>query len=216
MPKKSSLFGYGMARAQAQSAVNSFTRKMVARGARVRFAIHPVAGRLPGHMNVLLAEAGVSTELVLEMDEINEDFPETDVVLVIGASDIVNPLAQTDPTCDIAGMPLEVWKAKRTVVFKRSVAERVTPECRTRCSIRTATACTWAVHWTPWRSSTLSCDGALNLQFLGHETHTRPFGGGGAGCARHPWGGADFSRAFVRGRRRLSHDGSCRRSGHFA
>ena len=114
--------GYGMARAQAQGAVNSFTRKMTSRGARVRFAIHPVAGRLPGHMNVLLAEAGVSYKLVLEMDEINEDFPETDVVLVIGANDIVNPLAQTDPNCDIAGMPvLEVWKAKRTVVFKRSV-----------------------------------------------------------------------------------------------
>ena len=114
--------GYGMAVAQAQRAVDSFTRKLKARGIEIRFAIHPVAGRLPGHMNVLLAEAGVPYDIVLDMDEINGDFPNTDVVLVIGANDIVNPLAQTDPTCGIAGMPvLEVWKAKRTVVFKRSM-----------------------------------------------------------------------------------------------
>ena len=114
--------GYGMAVAQAQQAVNTFTRKLRERKCAVRFAIHPVAGRLPGHMNVLLAEAGVPYDIVLEMDELNEDFPETDIVMVIGANDIVNPMAQTDPTCSIAGMPvLEVWKAKRTVVLKRSV-----------------------------------------------------------------------------------------------
>ena len=114
--------GYGMAVAQAQQSVNTFTRKLREKGITVRFAIHPVAGRLPGHMNVLLAEAGVPYDIVLEMDEINEDFPKTDIVMVIGANDIVNPMAQTDPTCSIAGMPvLEVWKSKRTVVLKRSV-----------------------------------------------------------------------------------------------
>ena len=114
--------GYGMAVAQAQQAVNTFTRRLRDRNCTVRFAIHPVAGRLPGHMNVLLAEAGVPYDIVLEMDEINDDLPETDIVMVIGANDIVNPMAQTDPTCSIAGMPvLEVWKAKRTVVLKRSV-----------------------------------------------------------------------------------------------
>ena len=112
--------GYGMAVAQAQRAVDDFTNKLRSNGTNVRFAIHPVAGRLPGHMNVLLAEAGVPYDIVLEMDEINEDFPQTDVVLVIGANDICNPSAQTDPASPIAGMPvLEVWKSKRTVVFKR-------------------------------------------------------------------------------------------------
>ena len=112
--------GYGMAVAQAQQAVSELTRKLRARGKNVRFAIHPVAGRLPGHMNVLLAEAKVPYDIVLEMDEINEDFPETDVVIVIGSNDIVNPAAQDDPNSPIAGMPvLEVWKAKQVFVSKR-------------------------------------------------------------------------------------------------
>ncbi|GAA4532367.1 NAD(P)(+) transhydrogenase (Re/Si-specific) subunit beta [Chelativorans composti] len=112
--------GYGMAVAQAQGAVSELTRKLRARGKEVRFAIHPVAGRLPGHMNVLLAEAKVPYDIVLEMDEINDDFPETDVVIVIGSNDIVNPAAQEDPNSPIAGMPvLEVWKAKHVIVSKR-------------------------------------------------------------------------------------------------
>ena len=112
--------GYGMAVAQAQQSVSELTRKLRAKGKEVRFAIHPVAGRLPGHMNVLLAEAKVPYDLVLEMDEINEDFPSTDVVIVIGSNDIVNPAAQEDPNSPIAGMPvLEVWKAKQVFVSKR-------------------------------------------------------------------------------------------------
>lgn len=112
--------GYGMAVAQAQQSVSELTRKLRAKGKTVRFAIHPVAGRLPGHMNVLLAEAKVPYDIVLEMDEINEDFPETDVVIVIGSNDIVNPAAQEDPNSPIAGMPvLEVWKAKQVFVSKR-------------------------------------------------------------------------------------------------
>ncbi|GEO85505.1 MULTISPECIES: NAD(P)(+) transhydrogenase (Re/Si-specific) subunit beta [Alphaproteobacteria] len=112
--------GYGMAVAQAQQAVSELTRKLRASGKTVRFAIHPVAGRLPGHMNVLLAEAKVPYDIVLEMDEINEDFPATDVVIVIGSNDIVNPAAQEDPNSPIAGMPvLEVWKAKQVFVSKR-------------------------------------------------------------------------------------------------
>jgi NAD(P) transhydrogenase subunit beta len=112
--------GYGMAVAQAQSAVSELTRKLRAAGKQVRFAIHPVAGRLPGHMNVLLAEAKVPYDIVLEMDEINDDFHETDVVIVIGSNDIVNPAAQEDPNSPIAGMPvLEVWKAKQVFVSKR-------------------------------------------------------------------------------------------------
>ncbi|SFI89495.1 NAD(P)(+) transhydrogenase (Re/Si-specific) subunit beta [Albimonas pacifica] len=112
--------GYGMAVAQAQQSVSELTRKMRAAGKEFRFAIHPVAGRLPGHMNVLLAEAKVPYDIVLEMDEINEDFPETDVVIIIGANDIVNPAAQDDPNSPIAGMPvLEVWKAKQVFVSKR-------------------------------------------------------------------------------------------------
>ncbi|MDF0598230.1 NAD(P)(+) transhydrogenase (Re/Si-specific) subunit beta [Psychromarinibacter halotolerans] len=112
--------GYGMAVAQAQQSVSELTRKLRAAGKTVRFAIHPVAGRLPGHMNVLLAEAKVPYDIVLEMEEINDDFPDTDVVIVIGSNDIVNPAAQDDPNSPIAGMPvLEVWKAKQVFVSKR-------------------------------------------------------------------------------------------------
>ncbi|MDR2279580.1 MAG: Re/Si-specific NAD(P)(+) transhydrogenase subunit beta [Gordonia sp. (in: high G+C Gram-positive bacteria)] len=115
--------GYGMAVAQAQYPVADLTAKLRAKGVDVRFGIHPVAGRLPGHMNVLLAEAKVPYDVVLEMDEINDDFPETDVVLVIGANDTVNPAAAEDPSSPIAGMPvLEVWNAKDVIVFKRSMA----------------------------------------------------------------------------------------------
>ncbi|MCE8003694.1 NAD(P)(+) transhydrogenase (Re/Si-specific) subunit beta [Billgrantia ethanolica] len=112
--------GYGMAVAQAQNAVSELVRKLRAAGKEVRFAIHPVAGRLPGHMNVLLAEARVPYDIVLEMDEINDDFPKTDVVIVIGSNDIVNPAAQDDPNSPIAGMPvLEVWKSSVVFVCKR-------------------------------------------------------------------------------------------------
>ncbi|ADU69325.1 Re/Si-specific NAD(P)(+) transhydrogenase subunit beta [Pantoea sp. At-9b] len=114
--------GYGMAVAQAQYPVAEITEKLRARGIKVRFGIHPVAGRLPGHMNVLLAEAKVPYDVVLEMDEINDDFSDTDTVLVIGANDTVNPAAQEDPRSPIAGMPvLEVWKAQNVIVFKRSM-----------------------------------------------------------------------------------------------
>jgi len=112
--------GYGMAVAQAQQSVSELTRRLRAKGKNVRFGIHPVAGRLPGHMNVLLAEAKVPYDIVLEMEEINDDFPETDVVMVIGSNDIVNPAAQDDPNSPIAGMPvLEVWKAKQVFISKR-------------------------------------------------------------------------------------------------
>ncbi len=112
--------GYGMAVAQAQQSVSELVRKLRAKGKEVRFAIHPVAGRLPGHMNVLLAEAKVPYDIVLEMDEINDDFPDTDVAIVIGSNDIVNPAAQEDPNSPIAGMPvLECWKAKQVFVSKR-------------------------------------------------------------------------------------------------
>jgi NAD(P) transhydrogenase subunit beta len=112
-----------MAVAQAQGTISEITRKLRAKGVNVRFAIHPVAGRLPGHMNVLLAEAKVHYDIVLEMEEINHDFPSADVVLVIGANDIVNPGALEDPNSPIAGMPvLEVWKARTVVVSKRSMA----------------------------------------------------------------------------------------------
>ena len=112
--------GYGMAVAQAQSAISEMTRRLRDQGKSVRFAIHPVAGRLPGHMNVLLAEAKVPYDIVLEMDEINDDFPDTDLVIIVGANDIVNPAAQEDPNSPIAGMPvLEVWKAKQVIISKR-------------------------------------------------------------------------------------------------
>ncbi|MBT5572303.1 MAG: NAD(P)(+) transhydrogenase (Re/Si-specific) subunit beta [Alphaproteobacteria bacterium] len=112
--------GYGMAVAQAQQNVAELTKRLRAKGKEVRFAIHPVAGRLPGHMNVLLAEAKVPYDIVMEMDEINDDFPSTDVVIVIGSNDIVNPAAQDDPNSPIAGMPvLECWKAKQVFVSKR-------------------------------------------------------------------------------------------------
>ncbi|MFF4344379.1 Re/Si-specific NAD(P)(+) transhydrogenase subunit beta [Kitasatospora sp. NPDC001540] len=115
--------GYGMAVAQAQHPVAELTRRLRERGVEVRFGVHPVAGRLPGHMNVLLAEAKVPYDVVLEMDEINEDFADTSVVLVIGANDTVNPAALDDPASPIAGMPvLKVWEAERVVVFKRSMA----------------------------------------------------------------------------------------------
>ena len=112
--------GYGMAVAQAQQSVSELTKRLRAKGKEVRFGIHPVAGRLPGHMNVLLAEAKVPYDIVLEMDEINDDFPSTDIAIVIGSNDIVNPAAQEDPNSPIAGMPvLEVWKAKQVFVSKR-------------------------------------------------------------------------------------------------
>lgn len=115
--------GYGMAVAKAQYPIHELVKKLQAKGKKVNFAIHPVAGRLPGHMNVLLAEAKVSYDIVLEMDEVNPDLPNTDVVLVIGANDVVNPNAQDDPECSIYGMPvIEAWKAKQVIIMKRSMS----------------------------------------------------------------------------------------------
>ena len=114
--------GYGMAVARAQHLVNDFSKQLRDAGVNVRYAIHPVAGRLPGHMNVLLAEAGVPYDIVLEMEEINDDMPETDLILVIGANDIVNPGAETDESSPIYGMPvIQVWKSTRVVILKRSL-----------------------------------------------------------------------------------------------
>lgn len=114
--------GYGMAVAQAQYAIAELTKKLRDNGINVRFAIHPVAGRMPGQMNVLLAEVGIPYDIVLEMDEINDDFPETDLVIVVGANDIVNSSALEDPDSPIAGMPvLEVWNAKNVVINKRTM-----------------------------------------------------------------------------------------------
>jgi len=115
--------GYGMAVAKAQYPIHDMVQTLQKAGKKVRFAIHPVAGRLPGHMNVLLAEANVSYDIVLEMDEINEDMPDTDVVMVIGANDVVNPSAQDDPGCSIYGMPvIEAWKAEKVIIMKRSMS----------------------------------------------------------------------------------------------
>jgi len=115
--------GYGMATAQAQHAIADIARTLIKKGIKVRFGIHPVAGRMPGHMNVLLAEAKVPYDIVFEMDEINDDFPDVDVSIVVGANDTVNPLAQEDTNSPIAGMPvLEVWKSETVVVLKRGMA----------------------------------------------------------------------------------------------
>ena len=141
--------GYGMAVAQAQHVVNDISRKLRDRKINVRFGIHPVAGRMPGHMNVLLAEAKVPYDIVFELDEINEDFPDVDVSVVIGANDIVNPAAQEVPDSPIAGMPvLECWRGKTTIVLKRSMATGYAG-VRTRCSIRKIPGCSLATPGQP-------------------------------------------------------------------
>jgi hypothetical protein len=146
--------GYGMAVAQAQQAVSELTRKLRAAGKEVRFAIHPVAGRLPGHMNVLLAEAKVPYDIVLEMDEINDDFPDTDVVIVIGSNDIVNPAAQDDPNSPSPAC--RCWRCGRPSRSScpSAVRARAIPASRTRCSTRTTRGCSTA---TPRPLSTICC-----------------------------------------------------------
>ena len=146
--------GYGMAVAQAQYPVAELTRRLRDKGVTVRFGIHPVAGRLPGHMNVLLAEAKVPYDIVMEMDEINDDFADTDVVLVIGANDTVNPAATEDPGSPIAGMPvLKVWEAKDVIVFKRSMAAGLRGRAPTRSSTARTARCSSATPATASRTS---------------------------------------------------------------
>src|SRR5690348_8921360 len=161
-----------MAVAQAQQSVSELTRKLRAKGKEVRFAIHPVAGRLPGHMNVLLAEAKVPYDLVLEMDEINDDFPSTDVAIVIGSNDIVNPAAQEDPNSPIAGMPvLKVWKAKHVFVMKRGQGTGYSG-IRIRSSTRRMHGCSTA---RPRSRSTSSFHKCLRLrQIRDKQTNRRP------------------------------------------
>ncbi len=145
--------GYGMAVAQAQQSVSELVRKLRAKGKNVRFAIHPVAGRLPGHMNVLLAEAKVPYDIVLEMDEINDDFPETDVAIVIGSNDIVNPAAQEDPNSPIAGC--RFWNAGRRNRSSSPSAAKAPaiPASRTRCSTKTTRGCSTATRKSRWINS---------------------------------------------------------------
>lgn len=151
--------GYGMAVAQAQFPVADLTRKLIDAGVDVSFGIHPVAGRMPGHMNVLLAEAKVPYENVFEMDEINDEFEDVDVVLVIGANDTVNPAAETEPDSPIAGMPSCACGTRaRSSSSNAAWATRGTPACRTRCSSMTTPTCCWVTPRIPWRPSSQRCN----------------------------------------------------------